>query len=87
MQCAQLVPTGSNLYSLQIVPPINGECVNAVVLLEPSEFKNFAMSPFNLSAEDGAVISAAIVAVWGVGFAARALIKTLSGGTSHDENE
>lgn len=56
------------------------------VLVTPDQYKNLALSPFNLSAEDGAIVSAAIVAVWGVGFASRAIIKTLKG-NDHENDE
>lgn len=56
------------------------------VLVTPDQYKNLALSPFNLSAEDGAVVSAAIVAVWGVGFASRAIIKALKG-NDHEDDE
>jgi hypothetical protein len=47
------------------------------VVLTPTEYGSFLASPFSLSAEDGATVSIAIIGVWAVAFAFRALAKAL----------
>lgn len=82
MQCVTIMPDGY----IKSLPPAT-ECIEGqYVLVSPDQYKNLALSPFNLSAEDGAIVSAAIVAVWCVGFASRAIIKTLKG-NDHENDE
>ena len=57
------------------------------VLVTSDQYKNLALSPFNLSAEDGAAVSAAIAVVWGAAFGIRAIIKTLHGAVNHENDE
>lgn len=57
------------------------------VLVTSEQYKNLALSPFNLSAEDGAAVSAAIAVVWGAAFGIRAVIKTLHGAVNHENDE
>lgn len=64
------------------------QCLDTQFVLVTSEqYKNLALSPFNLSAEDGAAVSAAIAVVWGAAFGIRAVIKTLHGAVNHENDE
>lgn len=82
MQCVIVISTGYIKTAGEKTECVTGE----YVLVTPDQYKNLALSPFNLSAEDGAIVSAAIVAVWGVGFASRAIIKALKG-NDHENDE
>jgi hypothetical protein len=71
MQCATwnaenavviVTPPPSDISTCALLIPNSGDVLN---------------SPFSLSAEDGLAIASAIVLVWGVGFATRALIRVL----------
>lgn len=50
----------------------------SVVLLTPSEYAAWSASPLNLSAEDGLLLSVAILGVWGSAYAWRALARALN---------
>jgi hypothetical protein len=49
------------------------------VLLTPAEYSAMAANPFVLSAEDGAAVAMAVVGVWVVAFAFRALFRVIRG--------
>ena len=55
-----------------LAPSAADPCTGFLVLT-PAEYGVVANSPFNISAEDGAVLATAIVGVWAVAWAARAL--------------
>lgn len=65
-----------------INPQPNDWSTCAYVLLSGAEA---GASPFYLTAEEGAQISWAIVAVWSVAFVTRAIIKALKQGNDHAE--
>lgn len=50
----------------------------SLVVLTPAEYAAWGQNPFVLSAEDGALVSAAVVGVWCIGWAMRALARALS---------
>ena len=60
----------------QVVASSADPC-NTFVILTPVEFSLMSSIPWNLSLEDGAVISAAIVGIWAAAFAWRAAIRAL----------
>jgi hypothetical protein len=57
-----------------VTPPPNDLSTCALLIPTPEDSMN---SPFNLSAADGLSIAYAIVAVWAIGFAFRALARVL----------
>lgn len=59
-----------------LTPVADSPCTSAV-LLTPAEYGAISANPFNLSGEDGTLYAAAIVGVWVVGWAVKALILTL----------
>jgi len=70
-QCVKLV-------SGALVEDTSTPCTTFVIAT-PAEYAAMASSPFNLSLEDGAALSALLVAVWVVAYCVRALIRTLDG--------
>ena len=55
----------------------SGSCTTLVVLT-PAEYSALSNNPLNLSVTDGALVSAAVVSVWGIGWAWRQLSRTLN---------
>lgn len=49
-----------------------------LVVLTPAEYAAVSANPFNLSPEDGALISGAVIGVWCIAWACRALQRVLS---------
>jgi len=64
-----------------------GSCgVNSVVVMSDAEYQLLASaSPWNWSAAEGAQIAAAVLLVWGIGFAFRAVIRSLGSDRSTQE--
>lgn len=61
---------------ISIVLPAPADITTCALLIQtPAESAN---NPFMFSAEDGAAIAYAVVGVWCVGFAGRALIRSLA---------
>ena len=56
-----------------------------LVVLTPAEYSTLATNPLNLSAEDGALMSIAIVGVWAVAWSIRALADVLRSGGEPNE--
>jgi hypothetical protein len=56
-----------------------------LLVLTPPEYAALNASPLNLSAEDGLTLSVAIVGVWSVAWALRALVHSLN--TDGEVNE
>lgn len=71
--CAQWVATSVGTV---LVQESASSCTSAVVLT-PAEYAALSSNPFNLSFEDGALVSGAVVAVWGAAWVFKALILTL----------
>ena len=72
MFCATYDASGA----ISIVLPAPADISTCALLIQsPAELAN---NPFMLSAEDGTAIGFAVVAVWCVGFAGRALIRSLA---------
>lgn len=72
MICAQWDSSG--VVSVVSVPPTD---LSTCALLLPSGAEGVS-NPLALSSADGGAIAAAVVFVWAVGFAGRALIRALS---------
>lgn len=72
-QCAQWVTTEVGVLLAQS----SAEVCTAAVVLTPAEYVAISTNPFNLSFEDGALVSGAVVAVWGAAWVFKALILTL----------
>lgn len=69
-----------------IVPSASEPC-SGFLMLSPSEFLNLSNNPFFLSAEDGALVGAAVVAVWATAYAFRAAISALNVGEVSSQDE
>lgn len=66
--------------------PVVIECTTACVVTVVHEL---SLPPLQLSAEDGAAIAGAILAIWAIGWGFRALIQTLKhtdGNSTTEEN-
>ena len=66
--------------------PVAIECTTACTVTVVHEL---SLPPLQLSADDGAVIASAILAIWAVGWGFRALIQTLrhtDGNSTTEEN-
>ncbi|HSX64201.1 MAG TPA: hypothetical protein VLF15_05695 [Pseudoxanthomonas sp.] len=72
-QCVQLV----NVNGVDVLSPVTAEPCTGLVVLTPSEYAHVASNPFNLSNEDGILVSAAIAGVWITAWCARALVTVL----------
>lgn len=77
-----LAVEGGHIEVLAVVPE---PCTQAV-LLSPAEYTRWLDNPLNLSIEDGAQLSAAILGVWAVAWVARTIVRALDsdGETSTD---
>lgn len=71
MFCVQL---DANNFVQVITPQPADISTCAMVIAAPGEI---GASPFSLSSDDAVTVAYAVIACWGVGFAFRALIKTL----------
>lgn len=72
-QCAQWVSTSVGT----VLTQASGDPCTSVVVMTPAEYAAMSSSPFNLSFEDAALVSGAVVAVWGAAWVFKALILTL----------
>ena len=66
--------------------PVVIECTTACTVTVVHEL---SLPPLQLSADDGAVIASAILAIWAIGWGFRALIQTLKhtdGNSTQEEN-
>jgi hypothetical protein len=70
-----------------LLSAVPGSCgVSAFVTMTDAEYNELVSnSPFSFSAADGMLIGAAVLGVWMIGFAARAVIRTL--GADHHSGE
>jgi hypothetical protein len=76
-ECAYWRSTSLGNVLAQSPGEASGNCTTLVVLT-PAEYAAFSSNPFNLSYSDGALVSSAIVAVWGAAWVFKALILTLN---------
>jgi len=67
----------ANVSGTDVLVPSSADPCTGLVVLTPSEYSAWVVSPLNLSAEEGAALSVAILAVWSVAWAARALVRAL----------
>jgi len=72
----------SGAVSVVTPPPVD---MSTCALLIPTTDDRLN-DPFHLSAADGSSIAIAIILVWSVGFAGRAIIRCLNTGEKEDEN-
>lgn len=84
MRCVSMVQSGSIYYIVDTLPQPTDLTTCAMVLPSANEVIG-ANYPFNLSASDGLTIAYAIVALWGVGFAGRALVRSLRGDSNEND--
>lgn len=71
-QCVQVNGTTGAL------EPSTASPCTSFVMLTPDEYSSLVASPLNLSAEDGATLSVAILGVWAVAWSFKALVKALN---------
>lgn len=74
-----------NLSGVDVLSPAAVEPCTGLVVLTPAEYGAMSQNPFNLSPEDGTLVAAAVVGVWCIGWAMRALARVLS--TDGEVNE
>ena len=65
---------------VDVFAPSGSEPCTSHVVLTPAEYAAMSQSPFNLSPEDGAAVGAAVVGVWAIAWAFRALYSVLRDG-------
>ena len=82
-QCAAVV----NVNGQALFAPVDtGDApCTSLLLLTPAEYGVVSGSPFNMTAEDGLVLSVAIVGVWAVAFSWHAIRRAL--GSTGGESE
>ena len=69
-QCVAIDTAGA------VVQDLSTPCTG-LVLLTPAEYAAIATNPFQLTAEDGFILSVAIIGVWAAAFSIRAVIRAL----------
>lgn len=74
--CATVQPLVIDGQTVEALVRAPGPCTS-YVLVTPAEYASMASSPLSLSVEDGTALSAAILAVWGIAWAARAIVRAL----------
>lgn len=72
-QCVVVDSAASDVLRATAAEPCLG-----FVVLSPTEYSAWVVSPLNLSAEDGVLLSTAILGVWAVAWSFRALARALN---------
>lgn len=80
-QCAVIATVAGT----DVLVPSSADPCTGLVVLTPAEYAAIAASPFVLSAEDGMVISVAIVGIWSAAYFWRSLRKSLGGNDGVDD--
>lgn len=75
MRCADLV-NDNGLLTLGVTQATTCD-PGQVVLLSPGEYGQLVNSPLNMSPADGAVVAAAVVLCWAVGYGFRMVIRVI----------
>jgi hypothetical protein len=73
-QCVAIV----NLDGLDVFAPSMADPCTSFVALTPAEYAALSQNPFNLSPEDGALVAGAVIGVWCIAWACRALYRALA---------
>lgn len=83
-QCAAIV----NVNGQALLAPVDtGDApCTSLLLLTPAEYGVVSASPFNMTAEEGALLSVAIVGVWAVAFSWHAIRLALGSTGGDSEN-
>lgn len=84
-QCASFIAVPIDGSSVSVLAQSTDSPCTTAVVLTPAEYGALSSNPFNLSMVDGALVSAAVVGVWGIGWAFRALTRTLDNGGDSTE--
>lgn len=79
---AQCVAT-TLVNGVYVLTPVDATPCTTLVVVTPAEYQAMSSSPFNLSLTDGALITSAILGVWGIGYCWRS-IRDFAGGFSED---
>lgn len=74
-QCTVIV----NVSGSEVLAPAAAasEPCTSLVVLTPAEYEALSHNPFNLTPEDGALVAGAVVSVWAMAWAFRALYGVL----------
>lgn len=70
---------------VEVLTPVAGTPCTSLVVLTPAEYEVMSVSPFQLTLEEGALISAAVLGVWGIAACWRELAAFVKGGDSNEE--
>lgn len=70
---------------VEVLTPVTVTPCTSMVVLTPAEYEVMSVSPFRLTLEEGALISAAVLGVWGIGACWRELAAFIKGGDSNEE--
>lgn len=81
---AQCVST-SIVNGVTVLVPVNDTPCTSMVVITPAEYQSMSASPFVLSLTDGALISSAILGVWGIAVCWRELAAFIRGGSSGED--
>lgn len=75
----------TTVIGVKVLTPVTVTPCTTMVVLTPAEYEVMSVSPFRLTLEEGALISAAVLGVWGIGVCWRELAAFIKGGyTSED---
>lgn len=75
----------TTLSGTDVLTPSSSDPCTGFVLLNPTEYSAWLVSPLNLSAADGLTLSVAILGVWAIAWGIRALARALN--TDGEVNE
>jgi len=77
--------TVSTVSGVEVLTPVSASPCTSMVVLTPAEYEVMSVSPFRLTLEEGALISAAVLGVWGIGACWRELAAFIKGGDSSED--
>lgn len=77
--------TVTNISGVDVLSPVTATPCTSMVVLTPAEYEFMSVSPFNLTLTEGALISAAVLGVWGIGACWRELAAFIKGGDSSED--